>query len=54
MCKWGNIPDTDQVVQDIMDYVLNYNITSELMYETARLCLINVIGLNGIVFHSCF
>jgi hypothetical protein len=37
-------PAPDQVIQDIADYVLNYKITSELAYETARLCLIDTIG----------
>jgi 2-methylcitrate dehydratase PrpD len=48
-------PAPDQVVQDIADYVLNYNITSELAYETARLCLIDTIGcgLEGLRFPEC-
>jgi hypothetical protein len=48
-------PAPDQVVQDIADYVLNYQITSELAYETARLCLIDTIGcgLEGLRFPEC-
>ncbi|KIJ49614.1 hypothetical protein M422DRAFT_205076 [Sphaerobolus stellatus SS14] len=48
-------PEPDQVLQDIADYVHNYNITSELAYETARLCLIDTIGcgLEGLRFPEC-
>ena len=48
-------PAPDQVIQDIADYVLNYKITSELAYETARLCLIDTIGcgLEGLRFPEC-
>ena len=48
-------PAPDQVIQDIADYVLNYQITSELAYETARLCLIDTIGcgLEGLRFPEC-
>ena len=34
-------PDPDQVLVDIADYVLNYEIQSGLAYETARNCLID-------------
>ncbi|KAI5476921.1 hypothetical protein MNV49_007022 [Pseudohyphozyma bogoriensis] len=37
-------PDADQVIQDIADYVLTYQIDSDVAYETARLCLIDTIG----------
>ena len=48
-------PAPDQVIQDIADYVLDYKITSELAYETARLCLIDTIGcgLEGLRFPEC-
>lgn len=37
-------PDYDQVMQDIADYVLNYEISSPEAYETARLCLMDTLG----------
>ena len=48
-------PDPDQVLQDIADYVHNYEIMSDLAYETARLCLIDTIGcgLEGLRFKEC-
>ncbi|KAF8578704.1 2-methylcitrate dehydratase [Ramaria rubella] len=48
-------PEPDTVLQDIADYVHNYEITSDLAYETARLCLIDTIGcgLEGLRFPEC-
>jgi len=48
-------PQPDKVLVDIADYVHNYNIDSELAYETARLCLIDTIGcgLEGLRFKEC-
>jgi len=48
-------PEADKVLQDIADYVHNYNIDSNLAYETARLCLIDTIGcgLEGLRFPEC-
>ncbi|GAA5909402.1 hypothetical protein JCM6882_000973 [Rhodosporidiobolus microsporus] len=37
-------PESDKVMQDIADYVHNYEIKSDLAYSTARLCLIDTIG----------
>ncbi|WP_399678198.1 bifunctional 2-methylcitrate dehydratase/aconitate hydratase [Xenophilus sp.] len=37
-------PDYDQVIQDIVDYALNYEVTSELAIETARHILIDTLG----------
>jgi 2-methylcitrate dehydratase len=37
-------PDYDQVLQDIADYVLNYEISSDEAYDTARLCLMDTLG----------
>ncbi|MCZ2103378.1 MAG: bifunctional 2-methylcitrate dehydratase/aconitate hydratase [Burkholderiales bacterium] len=37
-------PDYDPVIQDIVDYALNYEITSELAIETARHILIDTLG----------
>lgn len=48
-------PAPDKVLQDIADYVHNYEITSPLAYETARLCLIDTIGcgLEALKFEAC-
>ena len=48
-------PEPDRVLQDIADYVHNYKITSDLAFETARLCLIDTIGcgLEGLRFPDC-
>lgn len=37
-------PEYDQVLKDIVHYVCHANITSELAYDTARLCLMDTIG----------
>ena len=37
-------PEPDQVLVDIADYVLNYQIDSALAYETAKHCLIDTLG----------
>lgn len=37
-------PDYDQVLQDIADYVLSYEVKSENAFETARLCLMDTLG----------
>jgi 2-methylcitrate dehydratase len=34
----------DGVIQDIADYVMDYEVTSELAWETAKNCLIDTIG----------
>ncbi|GJJ06346.1 ATP-binding cassette transporter CGR1 [Clathrus columnatus] len=48
-------PEPDKALQDIADYVHNYQISSDLAYETARLCLIDTIGcgLEGLRFPEC-
>jgi 2-methylcitrate dehydratase len=37
-------PEPDRLLTDIADYVLGYEITSALAYETARYCLIDALG----------
>jgi 2-methylcitrate dehydratase len=37
-------PAPDKEIADIAEYVVNYNITSDLAYETARYCLIDALG----------
>lgn len=48
-------PDFDKVLQDIVDYVLDYTITSTEAYETARLCLMDSLGcaLLALNFSEC-
>ena len=45
----------DQVLLDIADYVLHYEITSELALETARNCLIDTLGcgLEALEYPAC-
>lgn len=37
-------PDYDVVIRDIADYMFNTDITSQLAYDTARLCLMDTLG----------
>lgn len=48
-------PLPDQVLVDIVDYVLDYNIDSELAYETARNCLMDTLGcgLEALEYPAC-
>src|SRR5829696_3948556 len=48
-------PAPDQVLVDIVDYVLDYEISSELAYETARNCLIDTLGcgLEALEYPAC-
>ncbi len=46
---------TDQLLIDIADYVCHKNITSELAYESARLCLLDALGCaaHALQFPEC-
>ncbi len=48
-------PEPDQVLVDIVDYVLDYEIKSELAYDTARNCLIDTLGcgLEALEYPAC-
>ncbi|MDN5844562.1 MAG: bifunctional 2-methylcitrate dehydratase/aconitate hydratase [Alcaligenaceae bacterium] len=48
-------PDPDQVLVDIVDYVLNYRIDSALALDTARNCLIDTLGcgLEALEYPAC-
>jgi 2-methylcitrate dehydratase len=48
-------PPFDQPLIDIADYALNYQITSDLAYETARYCLLDTLGcgLQALDFPAC-
>jgi 2-methylcitrate dehydratase len=45
----------DQVLLEIADYVLTYEVTSELAFETARNCLIDTLGcgLEALEYPAC-
>jgi 2-methylcitrate dehydratase len=51
----GARPAPDSVLTDIVDYVLDFKITSTLAYETARNCLIDTLGcgLEALDFPAC-
>jgi 2-methylcitrate dehydratase len=48
-------PDPDTVLVDIVDYVLNYRLESDLALETARNCLIDTLGcgLEALSYPAC-
>jgi 2-methylcitrate dehydratase len=48
-------PAPDQVIADIADYALGYEITSELAYRTARYCLMDTLGcgLEALEYPAC-
>ena len=37
-------PDYDDVIKEIADYVVNFEVQSDLALDTARNCLIDTIG----------
>jgi len=51
----NNRPDYDQVIQDIADYVIDFEITSQEALDTARNCLMDTIGcgLLALRFPEC-
>ncbi|MFW7340025.1 bifunctional 2-methylcitrate dehydratase/aconitate hydratase [Pollutimonas sp. H1-120] len=48
-------PEWDKVLTDIVDYVRDYPVDSELAYETARLCLLDTLGcgLEALEYPAC-
>ena len=48
-------PEFDQVILDIVNYVLDYEVESELAYETARYCLMDTLGcgLQALEYPAC-
>jgi 2-methylcitrate dehydratase len=48
-------PTPDKVLVDIADYVLEYQVTSPLAYETARYCLLDTLGcgLEALEYPAC-
>lgn len=37
-------PEFDREIVDIVDYVMNYEITSKVAYDTAHYCLLDTLG----------
>ncbi len=48
-------PPADSVITDIVDYVLDYEVASDLAFETARNCLIDTLGcgLEALEYPAC-
>jgi len=48
-------PASDQVLTDIADYALSYEVTSELAYSTAHYCLLDTLGcgLEALEYPAC-
>lgn len=48
-------PQPDKVITDIADYVLNYEIKNESVWETAHYCLLDTIGcgLEALTYPAC-
>ena len=48
-------PPPDAVLTDIVDYVLNYRIESDLAYETAHYCLLDTLGcgMEALSYPAC-
>lgn len=53
--EFNERPEPDQVLVDIAEYVMNYKITSDEAYDTARNCLIDTLGcgLLALRFPEC-
>ncbi|MDE9483724.1 bifunctional 2-methylcitrate dehydratase/aconitate hydratase [Xenorhabdus bovienii] len=51
----NNRPDYDQVIVDIVDYVMDYTITSPIAYETAHYCFLDTLGcgLEALEYPAC-
>ncbi|MGY4386209.1 2-methylcitrate dehydratase [Pedobacter sp. UYP24] len=48
-------PQADQVLTDIVDYVLNFEIKNELAWKTAQYCLLDTLGcgLEALTYPAC-
>lgn len=48
-------PDFDREIVDIVDYVMNYEITSKVAYDTAHYCLLDTLGcgLEALEYPAC-
>lgn len=48
-------PEFDREIVDIVDYVMNYAITSTVAYDTAHYCLLDTLGcgLEALEYPAC-
>ncbi len=48
-------PETDKAIVDIVDYVLDYKITSDLAFQTAHYCLLDTLGcgFEALTYPAC-
>ena len=48
-------PETDQVITDIVDYVLNYPLTNDEAFQTAHYCLLDTLGcgFEALTYPAC-
>ncbi|MEC3879807.1 bifunctional 2-methylcitrate dehydratase/aconitate hydratase [Parapedobacter sp. 10938] len=48
-------PETDKVIADIVAYVLDYEITNELAFQTAHYCLLDTLGcgFEALTYPAC-
>ena len=48
-------PQPDNVLTDIVDYVLNYEIKNDLAWKTAHYCLLDTLGcgLEALTYPAC-
>lgn len=48
-------PETDKVIVDIVDYALNYEITSDSAFSTAHYCLLDTLGcgFEALTYPAC-
>ena len=48
-------PEFDREIVDIVDYVMNYEISSKVAYDTAHYCLLDTLGcgLEAIEYPRC-
>lgn len=48
-------PEFDREIVDIVDYVMNYEITSTVAYDTAHYCLLDTLGcgLEALEYPAC-
>lgn len=48
-------PETDQVITDIVDYIIDYRITSEAAFQTAHYCLLDTLGcgFEALTYPAC-
>lgn len=48
-------PEFDREIVDIVDYVMNYDITSKVAWDTAHYCLLDTLGcgLEALEYPAC-